>query len=329
MKNILSEDALLEEILDTVRSRIHMDFFQAEPIKRGWLNLKWKVYTDQGEFLLKQYNKDRLKKYSIPQLKQIFTQQNRLHHLGFPCPEIVSNQGEVFFQSSSGEQFIMMEFFAGQLASPGKLTDEQMYYLGFYTGKMHSLLNDGSLPTKAKPVFLPPTKEERITYWNKVYEEIDQAKNLALLPIIEKQLKLTEAFPLDQLQLDYIGWCHRDLWVDNLLFQNSHLSAILDFDRMDVDHLLLDVGRAVLSGALDDDSLRIDGVKAFVQGYGHFYPTGVRFITDALILVWYLESEWWLDANMDVRQGPPKRFTQEMIWLSEHLLELDEMLEGI
>ena len=45
---------------------------------------------------------------------------------------------------------------------------------------------------------------------------------------------------------------HRDLWVDNFLFYNDKVSAILDFDRMDYDYVELDIGRTVISCALHD-----------------------------------------------------------------------------
>lgn len=328
MKSVSHEDMLFEELYQVVRARFHVELRHVEQIKRGWLNRKWKIETHEGTYLLKQYNQDRLKKYSINELHHVFSEQNRLHSLGFPCPKIFSDEDEVFFETLSGERFIMMEFCSGQLMKPGKLTDEQMFQLGYYTGKMHAFLNDGKTPTKKNPVFVPPSKDERMGYWKKVLNEVSLAGKYELSPIIEKQLQLMEVFQMDQLNLKSVGWAHRDLWVDNMLFQENQLSAILDFDRLNYDHLLLDVGRAIISGALDGDSLHVKGIKSFVQGYSLFRPTGEKFIADALKLLWYLESEWWLDVQMDQRKGPPIRFVQEMIWLSEHLLKLDEMLAG-
>nr|WP_237171634.1 phosphotransferase [Paenibacillus sp. IHB B 3084] len=37
------------------------------------------------------------------------------------------------------------------------------------------------------------------------------------------------------------GWVHRDLWTDNVLFNDDKLSAILDFDRLDYDYTQLDI----------------------------------------------------------------------------------------
>ncbi|WP_096272172.1 phosphotransferase [Paucisalibacillus globulus] len=329
MKTVFTEEAILEDILQEVSSRFGLEIYHIEPIKRGWLNLKWKIETDLGIYLVKQYNKERLKKYSIEELKCVFNQQNRLHHLGFPCPNILMDQGECFLHSPGGEQFIVMEYKSGAIIKPGTLSEDQMYQLGVHAGRMHALLNDGSLPTKDNPGFILPDRKERIAYWKSVYNEIYQTTKYDLLPVIDKQLELMEIVDVNKLKVSRKGWAHRDLWVDNILFDGDQLSAILDFDRMKMDYLSLDVGRAVISGALNEDGLQIPPVIAFLKGYQSHQETGNRFLTNALTLLWYLESEWWLDVMMDERKGPPKRFVQEMIWLSDHLVELDDILGGL
>ena len=60
---------------------------------------------------------------------------------------------------------------------------------------------------------------------------------------------------------------HRDLWVDNFLFYNDKVSAILDFDRMDYDYVELDIGRTVISCALHDGVLNKSLVASFLEGY--------------------------------------------------------------
>jgi homoserine kinase type II len=323
-----SKDNILEDIFSEASYRFGLELLNVEPIKLGWLNLKWKIETNIGTFLIKQYNEERLKKYSIHELKSVFEQQNRLHHLGFPCPRILTDHEDSFFQSPGGEYFTIMEYCSGKNMEPGKLSEEQMYQLGIHIGKLHAILNDGSIPLKEKPVFIPPRKEERVAYWKNVHKGICSAGKLNLLPIIEKQLELMDQVDIKELRVDRVGWAHRDVWVDNILFNDNQLSAVLDFDRMKVDHLMLDVGRAVISGALDDNGLNVQKAMAFLDGYSIFQDTGNRFLKDSFFLLWYLESEWWLDSLMDERKGPPKRFVQEMVWLSEHLLELDDMLGG-
>lgn len=329
MKQLISDQAVFEDLFHQVHTLFGFQLKSVEQIRRGWLNLKWKIETDRGTYLLKQYNKDRLKKYSIPELRNVFLQQNQLHELAFPCPRILSKSEETFFQSADGEYFILMEFCEGNIISPGNYTEEQMYQLGYYTGKLHSLLNDGTPLANRNPQFRIPTRLERTSHWQSVLEETFQKGKLDLLPIIELQIQLTDHFSIDHLNHKPIGWAHRDLWADNILFQQDKLAGIIDFDRLNVDYLTLDAGRAVISGVLDGNSFHTKNAQAFIKGYRVHQKAGRNFLRDSLLLLWYLESEWWLDSIMDERKGPPKRFVQEMIWLSEHLLDLEEIVDGL
>ena len=45
-------------------------------------------------------------------------------------------------------------------------------------------------------------------------------------------------------------------------------------------------------------------------------------------MLWFMESIWWINANMDQHSGPPVRFAKEMIWLSENQNELVSMLRN-
>ncbi|WP_010097975.1 phosphotransferase enzyme family protein [Ornithinibacillus scapharcae] len=325
----ISEQSVLEDLFNQVHKLFGFQLLKAEQIRRGWLNLKWKIDTDHGTYLLKQYNKERLKKYSISDLRDVFLQQNRLHELSFPCPKILTKSDETLFQSRDGDHFILMEYCEGDMVRPGKFTEEQMYQLGEATGKLHFLLNDGVSLGNRAPQFRIPSKPERISYWHSVHEEIKQKGKLNLLPIMEKQIHLTERFPIDSMNYHRIGWAHRDLWADNILFEQENPSAIIDFDRLSVDYLMLDIGRAVISGALDEGHFQVRNASAFMEGYRVHQKVGQNFLRDSLLLLWYLESTWWLDSAMDERKGPPKRFVQEMIWLSEHLVEIEEIVEGL
>ena len=121
------------------------------------------------------------------------------------------------------------------------------------------------------------------------------------------------------------GWAHRDLWVDNLLFHDSRLSAVLDFDRLQYDYPPLDVARAIISCALDD-SLKVSLVTAFINGYKEERSVEPGHVTKSLQLLWYMESTWWINADMDRHSVPPARFAKEMNWLARNLKNLPEIL---
>ncbi|MBS4201791.1 phosphotransferase [Bacillus sp. FJAT-49732] len=322
------ETTILNDIIKKCKSLFGFQVFEVMPIKRGWLNLKWKITTSEGVFLVKQYNKERFKHYNLEVLLLAFSQQQRLHKQGFPCPRLLSYQGNVMFETDNGELFIVMEFCHGQVFPAGMLNTNQMYDLGRFTGMMHRVLNDGTLMKKKLTNFIPPSREDRLEYWNSVLGNIDNSSLEHLVPIMERQYQLTKELSIDEFALIKAGWAHRDLWVDNLLFEKNRLGAILDFDRLNYDYPQLDIARAIISCALHENCLKLDTVEAFKNGYSEHISIDSQSLISSLRFLWYLESTWWIKIDMDQFTGPPNRFKKEMLWLSENYNELDSLLRG-
>ncbi|GIO28253.1 phosphotransferase [Ornithinibacillus bavariensis] len=328
MGSLLTDQEIQEDILHHFQRLFGLRIEAVDPIRKGWLNLKWKVETNDGTYLLKQYHKERLKKYSIAELKHVYQIQNYLHRHSFPTPKIHTNGTDLFLQSSGGEYFIVLDYCSGNTVNAGKLTDSQMFDLGYYTGKLHYILKNNFSSVHHTTAFQPPKKEVRYSYWASMRNNVLAQNKHHLEHIFEQQLKLLEIVNPVAFITHHTGLSHRDLWVDNILFQPDELAAILDFDRMKYDFLTLDIGRAVISGALDGEQFKVHHALAFLEGYRYFHPRETGLLTKSLKLLWYMESQWWLDTELDTRKGPPKRFVHEMLWLSEHLLELEDMLNN-
>lgn len=319
-------EEILEDIIETCQRVYGMEVLDSVPIYRGWLNLKWQVKTDKGNFLIKQFNKVRFKKYSEEELNFAYNQQKRLHQQGVKCPKLFPFNGQYLLESGNGERFMVMEFCEGSIVQPGTATELQMYHLGKATGRMHRVLNDGSIPKKKNPEFIAPDLEDRMNYWQSVHEMAQCKGNQSIISIIENQIQLTKSMKLDAFNLHDTGWAHRDLFMDNILFQDNEVSAILDFDRLKYDYPQLDVARAVISGCFRNNSLNVSGATAFMDGYKAERKVDKGYLHRALSLLWYMESTWWIKVRMDEYKGPPVRFAAEMVWLGENLPELENML---
>jgi len=150
-------------------------------------------------------------------------QQQRLNKSGIPCPELLTVENNVL-HCFSDEIFIIMRFCPGKIVKPKDINIHQMYDLGCVTGKMHRILNNGFLSELNFTQFIPPSREERISYWIKV---LDEAK----------------------------------------------------------------------SNGKTDDLLRL---------------------VVSLRLLWYLESVWWIHANMELHNEVQARFAEEMTWLAQN-----------
>ncbi|PFX64861.1 homoserine kinase [Bacillus toyonensis] len=329
MNFVLTEEMVLNDLINTCNRYFGFKVLDATPIKRGWLNLKWKITTDSGVFLIKQYNKERYKLYNHEELLIASSQQMRLHNRGLPCPKLYSHKGQFLIESDKGELFMLMDYCNGNVIPPGKLNVHQMFDLGRVTGNMHHLLNDGTLRAKRGPEFIPPSREERLTHWESAWNHANNTDKSHLLPILETQYKVTETINLEEFNLNETGWAHRDLWVDNILFEEKKISAVLDFDRMKYDYPQLDVARVVISGALYENNFDVSLVQAFIEGYSEQRLLEKGFIISSLKMLWFMESTWWINSSMDQQSGPPERFAKEMLWLSENQKELESMLENI
>lgn len=122
---------------------------------------------------------------------------------------------------------------------------------------------------------------------------------------------------------------HSDLWCDNILFFSDNVSAILDFDRLQVSYTELDIARALLSFALDDNCMRVDIVKNFISGYNKLSNLPINDVIGSMKLLYCLESFWWLVGDDQIKDGPPKRFAEEMLWLTANWFNLDMIFKKL
>ncbi|APB72466.1 homoserine kinase [Paenibacillus polymyxa] len=324
METFSTNEIIQADLMEAFHRFFGLNIIESVPIQRGWLNLKWKITTNNGTFLLKQYNKQRYKDYNFDDLLRAFSQQERLHGLGLACPRLFNHEGQVFMESERRERFLVMEFCPGTLVSPGEANVYQLYELGKATGKMHHWLNDGTIRSKSTPKLVLSSRKERLAHWDSVWKQAEEADKKELLADIETQRKATEMIPIEIMDAPPPGWAHRDLWADNVLFNDDKLSAILDFDRLDYDYPQLDIARAVMSFAWDKQ-LKLPLVSAFMAGYREEHTLVEGCLTRSLQWLWYMESVWWIKANMD-EHSVPIRFAKEMNWFARNYKVLPDLL---
>jgi homoserine kinase type II len=321
----MQSDDEYHELLATCERWFGFEVLDATPIIRGWLNRKWRLETTKGQFLLKSYHPDRFRRYDEQALIRALRWQSEMQEQGFPCPEILTYQGERIHCTSSGHRFMLMTFCEGQRLIPGKAITNEMYSLGRATGLMHQLLTSlGGCPTTA--TFSLPDTSDRISHWRRLYVAMQREGKDELLPFVERQWRATEVIDITEFIDAEVGWAHRDLWADNILVSDDKLSAILDFDRLNSDYLELDVARAIMSGTLDREELNTVSLEAFLDGYRSERPFPPGRILRSLRMLWYMESSWWITENMDKHTVPPQRFAHEMDWLACHMEVLPSLV---
>jgi homoserine kinase type II len=104
------------------------------------------------------------------------------------------------------------------------------------------------------------------------------------------------------------------------------VSAIIDFDRNKYSYIWHDVGRAILSLALKDQKMDMDIINAFVEGYSRHGALALSDMADILRLTWCMEVPWWIQPEFfEENHAKVVRFKDEMLWLTEHWFDLDNL----
>jgi homoserine kinase type II len=322
-----SPNEIFLEIREATENLFGLHLKNPVPINLGLINLKWKVETEEGLFVIKQISRERYAKYDYAKviLEQDIAlgEQLRQYQNGTLCPKVLKHQDNVIHKSSNGERFIVMEYIDGINLPPGTLNEKQMFSLGRMTGHIHNISNDGTHHNDGIPKFVPPSVQQRVDYWDTFYKKA--VDNNQFLNLVDIQIKATKQFDLDLIATCETGWAHRDLWVDNILFKEDQLSSVLDFDRFAFDYPELDIARAIMSGALKGNDFNSISAKAFLDGYRTKRNLEIGVFLRSLYLLWYLESVWWIVPSLNRDRYQEVQFQNEMLWLGKNLPELKSM----
>jgi homoserine kinase type II len=324
------ENSILVEIKETIERMFSIKIIEYAEINRGLLNLKWKVITNKGTLFIKQYNEERYPTSNEKRSNRLNTAvliQKRLSEEGIRCPHILTYNEEVILRTKQNIRFIITEHREGNLVNAGKINCNQFHDLGVELGKIHSLVNN-QIDKKAIPRWVLPSKEQLIAEWNENWKLTNGRNTEDINNLLNLQKEILENIDMNIFEGSKPGWAHSDLWCDNILFYTDSLSAIIDFDKFQYIYPELDISRAILSFALDNNCLRMEAVKAFINGYNQFGNITADDIIRSLKLLYCLQSFRWLNNDSFNSEGPPKRFADEMVWLSINWPNLEKILRG-
>ena len=317
-----TKNNLVVDIKITMEEIFALSVVECKEIERGLLNLKWKFITDKGSFFVKQYNADRYPPSKEKRLNEALSFQEKLNNSGAKCPQVFTYKGERILRTKRGIRFGVTEYCEGNLVKAGGINCNQFHDLGVELAKIHDLMNKYE-DKNIIPAWVLPTKEQMMAKWKKNYSAIQDNHKNESNQLLYLQREIIEDLDMDIFAGCKQGWAHSDLWCDNVLFHPNSLSALLDFDRVQYIYPELDISRAILSFALQDNILRIDAINAFIEGYNQVGVLYVETVIRSLKLMYCLESFWWLNNASFNSEGPPKRFTEEMVWLTKNWRNLE------
>ncbi|MFD0677623.1 MULTISPECIES: phosphotransferase enzyme family protein [unclassified Paenibacillus] len=322
---VTDDSEVREEVFAHLAELFSLRIYSYVPNFLGLHNMKWIVTTNAGELFVKCYHPKRYQLTDSDRRAKIgrsLSFQHVLHNQAGVCPGLWSRDGEYIFQSPSGHCYVVMQHVAGRPLQAGLVDTETMHKLGKAAGRMHVILS--SYPAEGES--WAPSMTTMIDKWRINLEKAleKSTQNEKAVRAIKRQGMLLSSLDLSMFSELEHGWAHWDLWVDNMLIGEDCEVRFVDFDTVQFGYPEIDIARLLLSCALHKGELRMEPAAAFLAGYREerLFPRGRLPL--ALKLVWCREAHWWLKVDMDDYNTPPKRFAEEMIWLTDHWHDLEE-----
>ena len=272
-----------EKILSDIRQNYGIDLRSFELINGGWRNQLWKASDGQRDYIVKKYSPKRFSRQKLLKVESALQRQIRLEPYGVPSPRIyLCGQRAIRFLDDD-TFYMVMDFSMGWNETPETITPSQMESLGTTCAKIHKGFSQ--LPDSAgnQPDDIPGLLEEHI------YQQ--EQKFSAGLPTGYQETFLAgrsifRGFSRGLFDRLSEGFSHEDFTPDNVLFDEKGVTAVIDFDRSCYGFPLHDVGRAVLSFALEADGTKWQmnhkKVQAFIDGYTQYLPLTWADVADAL-----------------------------------------------
>ncbi|MEO1369162.1 MAG: phosphotransferase [Acidobacteriota bacterium] len=214
----------------------------------GWTNTNCHVVSERGPHLLKLYSGR-----SLEELQLGFEVAERLERHQFPsAPPLLTTGGDPILPV--GSRFAMVyDFLPGQTPTPSAVVAEQ---IGRALAKLHRIEPPeklGPFSWSVSAIRVLQRSEATRFPGHPFFQWLTEAEELTRLPP-------GEALPR--------GLVHADLFPDNTLFENGELVAILDFEEVCCDELLIDLSMAMVGFCWDGNNRRRDGwISALLDGY--------------------------------------------------------------
>lgn len=319
-----------EQIIADLKSSYGLVCGISTPVEGGFMHLKWKVSTNQGDMLVKQFSHKRYKQKGLMAIEAALQMQILLQKKGIPCPTVLTCNGGAIRFLDDETSYMVMTFSPGRIESPDTITTKQMHSLGSTCGRMRKAY--AKLPVERVKGYPIDSNTMLDSLWANYHTRMQEDPGPTpsayqkavrdLEPILQKLTPdFFERFPK--------GIGHEDFSPDNMLFDEEGVTAILDFDRTQYGFIWHDIGRALLSFALKDGKIDREKVDAFCGGYAQYAPLTPRNIADALRISWCIETLWWIHPEcFSEKRGKVRRFRDEILWLTVHWFELDELISS-
>ncbi|MEU9888429.1 phosphotransferase [Sphaerisporangium sp. NPDC051011] len=292
----------------------------------GMMNRNWRVETQQGVFALKE-----LVDVPVPKARRSLDVLRALAADGLPvCSPHLTPHGDSVLEVDE-RAYCLLPWAHGVHREGSSLTAEEAAELGRLLGWTHQALaasRTGLESPAGRPqarVTTPETAAAEAERFLQLIAALDEPQTFdrAAARALEQRKELLVAHaddrPGDEVPAGPVGWTHGDFQPLNLLWDNDHVSAILDWDRLAVRPYGEEVVRtAQVQFTTSDGRLDLVLVAAFTAGYRAVVPLDDGDLADAVRRLWWKRASdfWQLQWHYDKGDHGP-----DELWVSgERLL---------
>lgn len=274
-----------------------------EEILGGFGNSNFKLTTTAGEFLLKICDE----KDPVELQMQISLLQHLCEHVYPTVYPILTKDRRPVTHEAAGS-VMLYPFLQGEQPRSSPATLAQ---LGEALAKLHRIPPIDGLPRFAMGI------SQMIPFFKEV-----QGTQFATHPFVESlESQLESMKPQLNASLP-MGLLHGDLFLDNTLFNEDQMVAILDFEEGCYDVLLIDVGMTIIGCCYTPEhALNLETAHRFLDAYNAVRPLTASEWKHLDCFVHYaaLSIAFWRFRQFNIRRPDPHRANtyQEMLTRSE------------
>ena len=295
-------------------------------IDGGWKNRLWRATYGTRDYIVKSYSTERFTKKKLQRIEEALQRQMQLKGGGVPFPHIYLYEGRAIRALDEETFYMVMDLAPGRNETAETITLSQLESLGSVCAGIHKgFAQLPNLPTNG-PDDIPGLLEKHCQRQRRELSDDSPPEYRETLQKGEEILRSFSYALFDRLPK---GYAHEDFTPDNLLFDDKGVTAVIDFDRNCYGYPLHDVGRAILSFALEREGLNIPKIQAFIKGYSRLHPLTWTDVADALRVTWCIEFPWWISPGCftDALTGKAVRYRREIQWLTNHWDSIEQLTD--
>lgn len=302
----------LDEAKEILKLYGRSDVVKCTPLSLGISNSNYRVDLLNESVLLKISNDKNQSQLAEEQSILLY-----LKELGYPhsLKPFALCEGDLIY--SYGPYFgVLYPFVEGIPPGPSDYTCQEV---GRALAELHNLKHDS-----AKLKSLRPHQRvgfggnEIINYINSSQCPTDYRESFNLL--FSDKLKGYQA------EQFFEGIIHGDLYYDNTLFNNNHLSTVLDFEQAGVGEYILDLGISISGTCLEKGRVITPLVKSFLIGYESVRPLPAnekKFLDEAIVLGLLSISLWRIKRFKEGNLNPLMADSyKELLWRAMNYFEM-------